>query len=218
MSGRLALAVLASGEGTTLDALAEAISGGHLPARIVLVVSDRADAGAIERARRRGLATAIVPYRASDPTGWGDELTRLLRHFGTELVVLAGFLAILPPEWVHSWEGRAINLHPSLLPRYGGRGMYGAKVHAEVLKNRDGETGVTVHLVTQDIDRGPALLQRRVPVLSTDTPDTLRERLRPVEHDALVDVIRRFADGRFPLPYPQSDERAPSRESRRSAR
>jgi phosphoribosylglycinamide formyltransferase-1 len=217
MVGRIVLAVLASGEGTTLEAIASAVPGGYLPARIAVVVADRPHAGAIERARHRGLATAVLPFRGSDPRAWGDQLNRILRGFSVDLVVLAGFLAILPSGWVREWSGRVINLHPALLPRYGGRGMYGNRVHQAVLDHGDAETGVTVHLVTEDVDAGPILLQRRLPVLTTDTPQTLRERLRPLEHEAVLDAIRRFADGRWPLPFPQSDERAPSRESRRSA-
>ena len=216
MRDRLSLAVLASGEGTTFEAIAEAISGGHLAARIALLVADRPGAGALERARRRGLPTAVIASRHRDPEEWAAELTRTLQSFEVELVVNAGWLAILPPSWNRTWYGRAINLHPSLLPKYGGRGMYGHPVHAAVLAAREVETGVTVHLVTDAIDRGPILLQRRVPVLATDTPETLRERLRPVEQELLLEAIRRFADGRWPLPYVPSEDRASSRDVRRT--
>ncbi|MGC2034571.1 MAG: phosphoribosylglycinamide formyltransferase [Thermoplasmata archaeon] len=215
MASRLALAVLASGEGTTLEAIAEAIAGGHLNARIVVVVSDRPHVGAIERARRWGLATAVLPFRGKDPSVWAAELSTLLHEFSAELVVLAGFLAILPPVWVNEWRGRVINLHPSLLPRHGGRGMYGRHVHEAVLASHDPETGVTVHLVTNEVDGGPLLLQHRVPVLATDTPETLRKRLRPLEHELLLDALRQFADGRWSLPYSSSDEGPRSREDRR---
>jgi len=201
VSRRLAVAVLVSGEGTTLDALAEMALGDHLPARIVLVVADRPHAPAVERARQRGLPTLVLPSRGTDLAAWSERLTEELIRAGAELVVLAGFLTILPPSWVDRWAGRAINVHPALLPRYGGRGMYGAKVHAAVLAAGDRTTGATVHLVTGATDAGPVLAQRTVPVEPGDTPAALRDRLHPVEVALLAETVRRFADGELPLPY-----------------
>lgn len=211
MTRLLPIAVLVSGEGTTLDALAEMCVGGHLPVRIVLVVSDRPHAPAIERARRRGLATIVLPSHGVPPAAWSARLTAELEAAGAELVVNAGFLTILPDEWLERWNGRAINLHPSLLPKYGGRGMYGSRVHRAVLAAGDPETGVTVHIVTRDIDGGPRLAQERVPVLPGDTPETLRARLHPVEVELLAATIRRFAEGALPLPYSTPDRPAPER-------
>jgi phosphoribosylglycinamide formyltransferase 1 len=104
-----------------------------------------------------------------------------------------------------------MNLHPSLLPRYGGRGMYGRRVHEAVLAARERETGATVHLVTGAVDAGPSIAQARLPVRPGDTPESLRERLRPVEVALLAATLRRFADGELPLPYPGGDVRAPER-------
>ncbi len=209
MTRRLPIGVLVSGEGTTLDALAELALGDHLPVRIVLVVSDRPHARAVERARGRGLPTLVLPSRGVDPEAWAARLTQELAQKGVELVVLAGFLTILPDSWVRRWQGRAINLHPALLPRYGGAGMYGNRVHTAVLAAGDRETGATVHLVTEDVDGGPVLAQERVPVEPGDTPETLRARLHPVEVALLAATIRRFADGSLPLPYPGPDAPAP---------
>lgn len=210
----LSVAVLVSGEGTTLEALAEAIAGGHLAARVVLVVADRPHAPAIERARRRGLPTLVLPFRGVPPATWSARLTRELQAAGAELVVLAGFLAILPAPFVERWAGRVVNLHPSLLPRFGGRGLYGLKVHAAVLAAGERETGATVHLVTNEVDAGPTLLQAKIPVEPGDTPERLRDRLRPVETELLVRTLRHFAEGDWPLPYPVSEEPAPPREGR----
>lgn len=204
MTRPLPLGMLVSGEGTTLQAIAETTQGGHLPARVALVVSDRPHAPAIERARARGLATEVLPFRGLPETEWCDRLDTALRTHGVELVVLAGFLAILPRRFLDRWSGRVINLHPSLLPRYGGRGFYGARVLQAAIDAGDPETGATVHLVTPEVDRGPILEQRRVPILTGETPETLRERLRPYEIAALESVIRRFADGVLPLPYPSA--------------
>jgi phosphoribosylglycinamide formyltransferase 1 len=207
----LPIAVLVSGEGTTMDALAELSLAGQLPARIVSVVSDRPRAPAIEKSRRRGLVTTVIPSRKVDPELFAHQLTSELEARGVELIVLAGFLTILPPSWVRRWRGRAINIHPALLPRHGGPGMYGHHVHEAVLAAHEPETGATVHLITTDIDGGPILAQQRIAVLADDTPDSLRARLHPIEVALLADTIRRFADGTLPLPYPEPEMREPRR-------
>ncbi len=211
MSRVLPVAVFLSGEGTTFDALAEAIAGGHLPARIVLVLSDRPHARGIERARHRGLPTAVRPLHGRVPEAWAAEVDAILRDRGAELVVLAGFLAILPAAFLARWRGRVINVHPSLLPNFGGPGMYGLRVHTAVLEAGERETGASVHLVTEAVDAGPVLLQEPVPVEPADTPETLRDRVRPVERRLLADVIRHFADGEWPLPHPLAGAAQPSR-------
>jgi len=197
----LPVAVLVSGEGTTLEGLAELAVGGHLPIRICLVVSDRPNIPAIERARRRGIPTAVLPTRGVDPDLWSDRLTKELLDQGVEFVVLAGFLSILPSRWVERWAGRAINIHPALLPRHGGPGMYGMKVHKAVLAAGEPETGATVHVVTSDVDGGPIVAQERMPVLPDDTPESLRVRLHPIEVALLAATIQKFAEGELPLPY-----------------
>lgn len=202
MSRLLPIAVLVSGEGTTLEGIAELAAGGHLPVQISLVVADRPHAPAIERARRRGLPTLVLPSRGEVPETWGAQLTTALHERGVELVVLAGFLTILPPGWVTAWSGRAINLHPSLLPLHGGPGLYGARVHRAVLDGGDRVTGATVHVVTNDVDRGPTIAQERIPVEEGDTPESLRARLHPIEVNLLAGILRKFADGSLPLPYP----------------
>jgi phosphoribosylglycinamide formyltransferase 1 len=197
----LTVAIFVSGEGTTFEALAERIDSGGLPARIALVVSDRPAAPAIERARRRGVDAELRPLRDAGPgADWALGLSRELDQRGVELVVLAGFLSVLPKEFVSRWPGRIINVHPSLLPKFGGPGMYGHRVHEAVLRSGDPETGVTVHLVTEAVDAGPILAQVRVPVRADDTPDALRARLHPVEVEALAATILRFAGGELPLP------------------
>ncbi len=204
MTRLLTVAVLVSGEGTTLEGIAELQGGGHLPVRLALVVADRPHIPAIERARRRGLPTVVLPSRGAEPESWGRTLSDELTRHGVEVVVLAGFLSILPPSWIDRWRGRAINVHPSLLPRHGGPGMYGPRVHQAVLDAGETETGVTVHLVTAEVDRGPIIVQERVPVAPGDTPTSLRQRVHPIEVGLLAATLRRFADGSLPLPYPES--------------
>jgi phosphoribosylglycinamide formyltransferase 1 len=203
MDRPLAVGVLASGEGRTLDGLARG-AGAY---RIAVVVVDRPGAGAVEVARRHGLAVADVGRPGASADAWGDRITAELEGREVGLVVLAGFLSILPRSWTARWHGRAVNLHPSLLPRFGGPGMHGARVHAAVLASGAKESGATVHLVTGDIDGGPAVARARIPVEEGDTVELLRERLRPVEIELLVRTVNEFASGRRPLPYPGGDER-----------
>ncbi len=218
MTRTLPVAVLVSGEGTTLEGLAELAVGGHLPVRICLVVSDRPNIPAIERARRRGIPTVVLPTRGVDPVAWSDRLTKELADKGVELVVLAGFLSILPPRWVEQWRGRAINIHPALLPRHGGPGMYGMRVHRAVLAAGEPETGATVHVVTNEVDGGPTVAQERMAVIPGDTPESLRVRLHPIEVGLLAATIRRFADGDLPLPYSGPGRTAPGVQERPDAR
>jgi phosphoribosylglycinamide formyltransferase-1 len=207
----LRLGLLVSGEGTTLEGLAGALASNSATVRIAVAVADRPGTRAIERAERRGLPVAVVPDPGSGTDAWGDRLTGVLVEYGVDVVVLAGFLSILPPTWVERWRGRAVNVHPSLLPKYGGRGMHGRRVHEAVLAAGDTETGATVHLVTGTVDGGPSIAQERIPVRVGDTTETLRDRLRPVEVELLASTVRRFADGTLPLPYPGGDAGARER-------
>jgi phosphoribosylglycinamide formyltransferase-1 len=201
MSRALRLGVLVSGEGTTMEYLADLIDGGRLPAQIVLVIADRPHAHAIEKARRRGLANAVLPLKGVPEALWAAQMDRELHEKRVELVVLAGFLSVIPAAWLSGWVGRVINLHPALLPKFGGPGMYGHRVHEAVIAAGERESGASVHLVTPEVDEGPVLLQARVPVLPGDTPKSLEDRIRPVERELLAQVIRRFADGAWPIPY-----------------
>jgi len=211
MRSPLRVGILASGEGTTFEGVADTWASDADPVRIEVVVSDRPGARVLERARARGVPALTVPRAGAGSERWAEQLTAALESHHVELVVLAGFLSILPPRWVERWKGRAINLHPSLLPRYGGRGMYGLRVHAAVLASGDRESGATVHLVTGAIDGGPPIAQTRVPVLPGDTPESLRARLHPVEVALLAVTVRRFAEGSLPLPYADPGDRARDR-------
>jgi phosphoribosylglycinamide formyltransferase 1 len=207
MPPALMLGVLASGEGTTLEGLADAFATDPSAVRIAVVISDRPGARVLERAQRRALPTAVVPLAGPVTDAWADRVTAELVAHHVDLIVLAGFLPILPPSWVERWQGRAINTHPSLLPRHGGRGMYGRRVHEAVLAAGDRETGATVHLVTNTLDGGPAVAQERMAVAPGDTPETLRARVRPLEVSLLAATILRFADRTLPLPYPEDYDR-----------
>lgn len=205
MSRRVALAVLVSGEGTLFEAIARSSESGTLPCRMVGMVSDREGIPAVDKARAHHVPSVVLPMRGIDPRIWAEKATGWLTARSAELVLLAGFRSILPSPFVAHWAGRVINIHPSLLPAFGGSGMYGEHVHRAVLHAGVPETGVTLHLVTDDVDRGPALLQERLAVAPADTPLSLRDRLRPLEVGVLEEAIRRFSDGRWPLPYAVTD-------------
>ena len=179
------MAVLVSGGGSNLQSLLDALRGSPL-ARIVRVVSTHAGAGALERARRAGVPTTVL----RDP-GDADELTAALDD--ARLGVLAGYLKHVPAPVVARFRWRLINIHPALLPGFGGSGMYGRRVHEAVLASGARVSGATVHYVDEEFDRGPIIAQWPVPVLANDTPDSLAARVLEVEHRALPKVVLALA-------------------------
>ena len=201
MTMRVAVAV--SGRGSNLAALLDALEREGFPARVELVVSDR-PAGALEIARERG----IPVHRFGDPAS-PTEWRAVLERADIALLVLAGYLRLIPPGVVQAWRGRIINIHPALLPRHGGPGMYGSRVHQAVLASGDAWSGATVHLVNEEYDRGEILGQSRVPVLPGDTPDTLAARVLETEHRLLPAAV--IAAARTGKPVPFSLEENPGR-------
>lgn len=189
------LAVCVSGRGSNLVALLKALRGSDL-AEVALVLSNRADAPALDRAREWNVpAEPLVNFR--DGTEWVE---RLQRH-RIDLVVLAGYLKLVPAQVIRAYRGRMVNIHPALLPAFGGAGMYGHHVHEAVLKSGVGQTGATVHLVDEEYDRGAILAQGKVPVLPGDTPESLAARVLEVEHRLLPEVILRAARAGHPVPF-----------------
>ena len=191
---RLRVATVVSGKGSNLAALLRAL-GPDAPAQVVLVMSDRAQAGGLELARQAGVPTHVF----NDIANTGEWL-RVLAAANVGLVVLAGFLKRVPGPVVESWEGRMINIHPALLPRHGGAGMYGGRVHQAVLESGDRVSGATVHLVTEEYDQGPVLGQALVAVLPGDTADILAARVLEAEHRLLPAVVLAAARAGRPVP------------------
>ena len=181
------VAVLASGGGTNLQALLDALHDSPL-ARVARVVTNRPDAGALERARQSGVPAAVL----RDP-GDPAELLAALTDARADLVVLAGYLKLVPPPVVARFRWRMINIHPALLPAHGGPGMYGRRVHEAVLASGAAESGATVHYVDEQYDRGPIIAQARVPVRPGDTAETLAARVLEAEHRLLPRVVLELA-------------------------
>ena len=191
---RVPILVLVSGGGTNLQALLDAQAVGRLGSgRIAAVVSDRPGVYALERAKSAGVPALLEEADRSLPKearrrDLSDRILARARSFDAQVIVLAGFLSILEGELVAAYAGRMVNLHPALLPKFGGNGMYGERVHRAVLEAGEKESGCTVHLVDAGTDTGPILIQRRVPVLDGDTPESLAERIHREEHIAIVEA------------------------------
>jgi len=190
---RLRLGILASGRGSNLQAIIDEIERGSLPAEIALVICNHPGAMALERAAKHGIK-AVVIERKCYPTKAEYEVAMVeqLRAHGVDLVVLAGFDRVLGPEMVRAYAGRIINIHPSLLPAFGG----GLHAQADALEYGVKVTGCTVHFVTEEVDAGPIILQKAVPVLEDDTVETLSARILAEEHKLLPEAIRLIAEGK----------------------
>jgi len=193
------IAVLVSGGGTNLQAIIDRIADGTIPdTKISLVVSNRRSAYALERAASAGIPTSVIhPKKFETPALFGEALTRVIAESGAQLVVLAGCLMTIPPELIRAYPDRIINIHPSLIPSFCGKGYYGLTVHEKALERGVKVTGATVHIVDERLDHGPILLQKAVEVLPEDTPETLQLRvMQQAEWVLLPQAVRAFAQGR----------------------
>ena len=191
---RLKVGVLISGRGSNLQALLDACADPTFPAEIALVISNVEGTQGLERAEAAGVATRLVNHKDfPDRESFDRKMDEALRAAGIELVCLAGFMRLLSTGFVESWQGRMINIHPSLLPAF-----KGLRTHAQALAAGVKEHGCTVHYVTPALDDGPAILQGTVPVLDGDTEESLAERVLKVEHRLYPEALRRIAEGRAP--------------------
>jgi phosphoribosylglycinamide formyltransferase-1 len=196
---RLRIGVLASGGGTNLQALIDSCERGEIDGDIAVVISNVPKAGALERAQRHGIDTFCV---ASDGVSREDheaDIVECLEQHQVDLVCLAGYLRVLTPVMIDKFPGRIINTHPALLPSFGGKGMHGLNVHRAVLQYGCKVSGCTIHVVTLDVDGGPIVMQKSVPVLEDDTPETLQERVLKEEHKLYPRAVQLFAQGRIRL-------------------
>lgn len=186
----LRVAILISGGGSNMESLVESMTGDH-PARPCVVLSNNSDAGGLKKASANGVATEVVDHRpfGQDRTSFEKLLNETLERYQPDIICLAGFMRVLTEEFISKWEGRMINIHPSLLPKY--RGL---NTHKRALDAADNEAGCSVHEVTVKLDDGPILGQSRVPILDRDTPETLAARVLVEEHKLYPAMLRNFAD------------------------
>ena len=185
------VAVLISGRGSNLQSLIDAAGGSY---RIILVISNVEGAGGLDKARAAGIATTVIPHAGKTRDAFDGEMDASLRAAGAELVVLAGFMRILSDAFVRGWEGKLINIHPSLLPAY-----KGTKVHERVIEAREALSGASVHFVVPELDAGPVIAQAKVPVHPSDTPQTLADRVLAVEHKLYPEALKLLASDKVIL-------------------
>ncbi len=185
--GRLRLGVLVSGSGSNLQSIIDAIEGGKLQSHIVCVLSNKEQAFGLERARNHQIPACFVNPKEE---GYDKKILALLEDYKVDLVVLAGYLKILDKTLIEAYKGRIINIHPSLLPKFGGKGFYGIHVHEAVLAAGETESGATVHFVDAGVDTGTILLQKKIKIEANETAQSLQARiLDQIEHKILVEAI-----------------------------
>lgn len=189
---KVRIAVLVSGGGTNLQTIIDSASTGDINGEIAVVISDRKNAYALERARKHGIKAVYI-----DRKNCAERLMHELQDMKIELIVLAGYLTILDREVVRAYDGRIINIHPSLIPAFCGKGFYGEKVHKAAVEYGVKVSGATVHFVDEGTDSGPIILQEPVPVFAEDTADKLAARVLEVEHRILPEAVRLFCEGRL---------------------
>jgi formyltetrahydrofolate-dependent phosphoribosylglycinamide formyltransferase len=195
---RIGILLSGKGRGSNMQALIDATRDGRIPGEVALVVSTSPGAPALERASAAGVVTQLIPapdYPSADDLD--AALASAFEQADIDLVCLAGYMRLLTPGFVRRFAGRMMNVHPGLLPAFGGKGYYGKRVHQAVLETGAKFTGVTVHFVDDEYDHGPIVLQRVVAVDEDDTPDTLAQRVLAEEHRAYPEAVRLFAEGRL---------------------
>ena len=201
MQSQVKIGVLASREGTTLQAVLDACADGSLHARVTVIISNNSGSGALRRASVAGIQGChISSITHPDSTELDRAICMALANAGVDIVLLAGFMKKLGPHTLQTYAGRILNTHPALLPKFGGFGMYGLQVHRAVLASGDRVSGASVHLVEADYDTGPIIAQRTVAVIDGDTPETLADRVQISERALVVEVLSEIARGTRPLP------------------
>ena len=191
----LHLGFLASHGGSNMQAIVDACKEGRLDAVPCVVISNNSESMALQRARNEGIPGYHISGKAYPGAEEDREIQRVLRRHGVDTVVLAGYMKRIGPETLAAYRGRILNIHPALLPKFGGQGMYGKRVHEAVLKAGETVTGVTVHAIDERYDTGPILNQCQVPVREGDTAESLAERVLRYEHVLYVETLRKIGEG-----------------------
>ena len=182
------LGVIGSTNGTDLQAVLDAISYGELIAKVSVVISNNEKAHILDRAKNNDIPAVFIPHSGKTRQEFDNEMTAVLKKNQIDLILLIGFMRILSSEFCREWQDRLLNVHPSLLPKYGGR--VDTSVHEEVLKNGDAVTGCTIHFVTEDVDGGPILIQKKCDVVQSDTVGSLKTKVQALEGRAFIEAIQ----------------------------
>ncbi|MGH7493996.1 MAG: phosphoribosylglycinamide formyltransferase [bacterium] len=197
---QLNLAIFASGRGSNFQAILRAIHQGRLQARVAVLVADNPEAEAVQIAQAANVAAAVIDARAASAgETFAADLLATLQSHRANFIVLSGYVRKVPGQVIQAYRGRVINIHPALLPSFGGKGMYGRRVHEAVLHHGCKVSGATVHFVEEEYDTGAPIVQRCVPVLDEDTPDTLAARVLEIEHQILPEALQLFAEDRVQI-------------------
>jgi phosphoribosylglycinamide formyltransferase-1 len=192
------IAVFASGRGSNFEAILNAIHRGELPARVSLLISNKSEAGALELARSNNIpAVHLSPIHFPDEDSYVDRLLGILREHTVDIIALAGYLKKIPVRVIRQYRNKIVNIHPALLPKFGGSGMYGVHVHEAVIAAGERQSGASVHIVDEEYDRGAILMQQSVNVDVSETPESLAAKVLTVEHSIYPRVLRAFAEGRI---------------------
>ncbi len=188
------IVVFASGSGTNFQAIIDAVENGQINGRIRGLITNKQDIQAIERAEKHNIPHVfLTPSQFSEDTNYVKALLEQLCEWDTDLIALAGYMVKIPTEIIQEYKGRMVNIHPALLPKYGGKGFYGMNVHRAVIENGETESGCSVHLVTEEYDKGPVLARRKVKVKDSDDAPALAKRILKEEHKLFPEVIAKLA-------------------------
>jgi phosphoribosylglycinamide formyltransferase-1 len=196
---RIRIGVLASGGGTNLQSIIDACERGEIDGDVAVVISNVADSFALERARKHRIDAYSFPHQGVSREQHEADVIECLEQHKVNLVCLAGYLRMLTPVFINKYAGRLMNTHPALLPAFGGKGMHGLKVHQSVLDYGCKVSGCTIHFVTLEVDGGPIIMQKSVPVQEGDTPEILQERVLKEEHKLFPRAIQLFAQGKLKI-------------------
>lgn len=194
MARKVKVAVLISGSGTNLQSLIDSCADENFPTEIALVISSKKKAFGLERARNHSIPAVVLRKKDfGTEQQYADKMLKTLKEHHIEIVCLAGYLKLIPSSIVRCFENRILNIHPALLPKFGGAGMYGMRVHEAVIAAGESESGPTVHIVNEVYDHGRVFMQRKVPVLPDDTPEVLQKRVLAVEHELYPEALEKLA-------------------------
>lgn len=194
------IVVFASGAGSNLKNIKFSIDEGNINGKIVLLISNNPKCGAVLFAKKNLIDCKIInDIRYKNKNDKNNQYKLVLDFYKADLILLAGFMKKIPINIIKHYKNKIINIHPSLLPKYGGLGYFGMRVHKEVIRNNEAETGVTIHFVTEKYDKGPIILQSKISVRKTDNPDSLSKRVLQVEHKSYQQVVRDFCSNKIIL-------------------
>jgi phosphoribosylglycinamide formyltransferase-1 len=197
---KLRLGFLASHGGSNMQAIIDSIKAGGLDAEACVVISNNSGSGAIERAKKEGIPYYhISSVTHPDPENMDNEMIDALLRHGAEIIILAGYMKKIPPKFIEAFRGKILNIHPALLPKFGGEGFYGMKVHEAVIAAGETVSGATIHIVDEKYDHGRILHQFRVDVLKEDTPETLAQRVLGIEHLLYTQTLQMISGGEIEL-------------------